>query len=1317
MPTLDDIKNNVEAALRASTTLPIDEVTIGLPDLDTVIRAAIDQAITLSNASLRAFLPTRLVVTGEAEILGGGVQNYQIVFTAPQGVITVSVRLTNSSRVRTLAAVETVLFRGRYRVPSRLAGFAFRGFDVVLTPDRRSVLFQAPSEQNLPLIGSEFVVTDATIELSLTGVGTGAETLRAKLTGNVAIGSRRFITVGTADGFENRSWQFEVNVGSGELNLQTLATHYLIPALLLPNLEVFRLGAEINLESSDFLLRGRVLGQWTVPFGLTAARPLLRSIEVEVQEEGGRREAALVGTLLIAGETLATRVSVGDTLTITGRLESIDLDALCSRMTGRGFPLPRGFPRIEAQTLTLSILLRRPHPRLVVEATTTFGTGFVILDETDQAFEFVRVAGFILPTGWRLSDLSGALSRLASLDIQEPALVISSIASETFDFPPSVPVLLRRPLRQGVSIYGILRLETLGLGFLRVVLAVDAMPLVATVTSTFADFQLTATLAGALELIPRKLSVRTVYVTIRAQPLTVEFGCVAEVTFAEGRVPALRGAAAISEQSTSLTLATAESWVEPFGIRKLTINRLAVKFDLGTPPQYALLGDVVVAGNQLQLMVAVAGNVPTALSGNYAGALSLPELLADLVGLPYPAGIPLLQISNIRIHVVGDPRGIVIDGERFDPGIGLRAVANILGLEGSLHFVLDPDRGVFAEGALADEVVVGPNVLVITNAAGDGPPFFQLETRSSIPSAIVSGRFSLLGLQQVVSASVSRTEITFVLSGSSPRVNDRFSFSVQGGKKPGRSFLPVARTTQRLAATYRFECRFAANSEFGAAGEFQFEIDEQLGPLTLSPSGPPLGTIHLAAAVSATASISYSSGTFVAFLGATFSFAGQTFTIANLRVESPPNIGELPEIITRRAVEETTAFFTQAFESADAWLEAVGSGLVTEVVETWLVLRDAFGQSAADIAQAIRDVLGRGSTAAARALRSLQETALSVARLLRGLGDGNVAAASAMLQAEFGVDEVRDAIIAVFGVVHLDYHGDSAAIPAVRVHTDVGHGDAHGDAGHGDAHGDAIHGDTHGDLGHGDVHGDSGHADFHGDVHADAHGDSIAGQIHFDASEGAHGDANLVSVHGDSESVGVHADSNLVRLHADSAQVGIHGDSNAVGLHADTEAFGHGDAHGDVPPAGHADTVLIPAVRIHTDVSHGDAHGDAGHGDAHGDIGHGDAHGDAGHGDAHGDAGHGDAHGDFQHGDTHWDSVILGGPHADWGSGGVHGDSGEVGIHADTNALGVHADNSAVGVHADSRQVGVHADSAPISQHVDTPEVLHGDVHADVPAR
>lgn len=895
-----------------------------------------------------------------------------------------------------IADADDFLFDGAFISPRRLE--ALKMESLILMPADEAVTIIARGTEDIDVGGGFLLLRRPTLAINAVGLAGHVSTkISATLNATVDIASTKFVITGEFDATNFEMSRIAIEPSAGNFpSIADMVRHFLPVQLALPDgLRIESLFLNKFLNSESFLLSMIIAGDWKLPLGAVA--PKINNVSIDISAEPSNVSARLMGYVDIFGTTLSIESDLETGMRLSGKLPKLCLNALIAELTGKENIIPKGLPNLELpKDSIINMDLGGDRPQVTVETVLNDGSKLILtIMKLGDAWEAAAVISF--PPNWQLSRLSNKLSPLDFLVIESPLAAASTFSTERFTFRDSSGNETSVALKKGFVLSGNLALRRGGLELVAALTHIDRVPLQLAIAENVSDASIDASLGGPITLVPTVAEIQGFSLSFKPNPLQVKFSCIADVVIFNEKLPQFAIAVALVDNETRVLFKTNEPWASPFGISGLTVNKLVFQIDTSPVSSFAVLGDISISGKRIVVAAQFVSSAPTMLAGELDGKLSLKEVVKDLVGLTLPDMVEI-AISDFKIRIVADPAGVVIGDERFEPGLALQGTLTFAKLSLFTKVVIDPGRGVFVQGELSERVNIG-GVVVISDAEGSKPPSVTIDT-SKAPFVAISAAITMFGLKESISSKIDESGFEFEIKRS----------------------IGIAQ--------YELRCVVEPPKKFSANGKFEFGIDESIGPIQLTPGTPSLGKIAVRARINGQLDVSVVSSTFKAVINADFELQGSKFTVPKISLSAAPqDFDDFPARIRKEIIDKAQDIFADLFVDADKWLLALRDGVINAVENVAVVLKSIYAKDSQFIASSIQNTLGRGATAAADGLRSIQESAQQIAQTLNALGNSVDVVGDALTKVGFPDDQIKDAIDNVFGGGHWPPH---AKLPHVK---------------------------------------------------------------------------------------------------------------------------------------------------------------------------------------------------------------------------------------------------------------------------------------------
>jgi hypothetical protein len=610
-------------------------------------------------------------------------------------------------------------------------------------------------------------------------------------------------------------------------------------------------------------------GVWSVDLGVTSAS--LEKAWVQVERSGGTTSGAIGAKAVLGDFDLDGSWQIPGEFKLSGELQNaLKLSDLIHALTNDA--PPSGLPDIALSKAGASISIAPSTSRLTpalraavrggrvytFAATATVATGgndlgsmLFVVRKTPDGFGFI--AGFVVPEAWSPADLLPELKGLfSSLAFSNSGLIVSSITTQNISLPNLTQPSLPSSVTPGLTAFTSLALKGDGLSQLGQLFDGSvALDLLAELDMTT---PVNSKIVAKLRAVEQKGALTYLDLALTLKPAAASFTLQlsTRLTLGDEKVT-LSGFGTVTLKPPSFAIGVLVSdWKEPFGVKGLTI----LKFGLGIAIDEVgvtinFLGSFLIGQGDRQFTFTIGGGLnpeefgaPTAII--FALDVSTRTLmLSDLIGQFTDldlSDVPVLEHIGFRkldFMVVDDPSGFTIGDEHFDPGIRIDADVTLYSWEATFDLAVNTSKGVYAKGAIDKPIVIGDNILVISNVAGDKGPSGLIDT-----SAFVSGK-SLVNRRHLNFSALEISDDTLLVrtrSGMPIRVAVQAAQPTYIEFDASVSLLKVAKQQLKMSVSknafdffYNFQflgveetlaCSFDETSKsFAASARFSFNLD------------------------------------------------------------------------------------------------------------------------------------------------------------------------------------------------------------------------------------------------------------------------------------------------------------------------------------------------------------------------------------------------------------------------------------------------------------------------------------------------------------
>lgn len=778
---------------------------------------------------------------------------------------------------------------------------------------------------------------------------------------------------------------------------------------------------ELTVQPSANYYTGTVAvdNHWPITLGPTTL--LIQNVLFSITYNDGSVESKIAGTLVI-GDNLAI-ITVnwelpGD-LTIQGIIPSIDLTALINSYASvsLGFTLPS----IILTNTNLLIQRFQDGGYFLAFGTTATSPNFGTLE-----LEFGQTAGqtgvtvgFALPPNWKLTDLSDDFNiwLLRDLTFTQASLVISSFNNPYFSFrslsgQPLLPQYASGGIQAGMFLYANLTLDPdadSAFGTVSRLLAgnssagqtgINSLMVALSVPQDYTKTEFQASLNGAFTFIKTPSGSPVVVLTslgMDVKPFEEYLDLYLDVTiYVQSVQLGLRGAIMVNGPEVDLLLQTTTAWVNPFGIRGLTINNMAAEFRFGETIALGLEGEVTIGtgSTAIDLTAAMEFNIeaefaPDVFFVSESRTINFGAIIGTFVASKYvPPVLNNIALYQFSFIIIANPAGWtdLLSGQRFGAGVGFSGTISIYGLVATVAIQVDYVNGLFANAQLNAPLRIGPTVngvsaVTVANATNwNQGPYITINSAHSpyvnMAVALRIWEISTIQLQATIASGY------FYLS---------FNFT-----------LTTVSAFGQMAITAYIKDR----SSFQFNASLLIRID-QIGPIKVGNKN--LGTITTAISIAATFTLDFGPGLYLGLtVGATFALSGYRMTLPSTALSVTPTgltgFSQIPALFAGALAQNLWDIGSALFHDANALFQYVRQGFMGLTNDIGSILRTYLGLSVKDAAVYLRSVMN-----------IMDYDVEDVARLLKsGFNLAEKDLAIALKYANFAVEDVAQVISNIY---------------------------------------------------------------------------------------------------------------------------------------------------------------------------------------------------------------------------------------------------------------------------------------------------------------
>lgn len=566
----------------------------------------------------------------------------------------------------------------------------------------------------------------------------------------------------------------------------------------LPELIFEEIQVTPNLSSGEYVLTAKTTAEdWMLPIGIQSLSigNLCLAITYQYPKEKGSApslQGNIKGELQLGGNTVDLCYDISGEFSLKGVMPTLSLVALLKELCGdqglNSLSLPSAFTDLSLNDANIQIY---PHlKQLSLSADSSLGRAELTVCKGDDQ-QWGVIAAFSPPSHWHFSMLNNALSSLDNLSFSGTTLIISSgkINASAANLPS---LSTGRKINSGLTCTCVLDTSDLGVSDL---MGIKSLRVSTPIGNSLESIKLSAQLDSHFR-IQDGMTLEEMTFFLSPAPSQFELGVSGTLNAHIGDSDlTFIGTMTIEPVARSASFAATMlgTWHEPFSIKGLALEDLAIEVGIGIVPPPAVAAPII----------GLAGNIAI---GNFRGsgavkfdsanpsksmiAASFNQLyLKDVVktfcsadvyhAIPKDIRETALNagLKDVDVHVV--PQDTSIGELHYEAGFTFQGCLSIAGFNAQCAFALDYDSG-FAIKASMDPIVIGDifhiaGVDNVSSSEEQGPLLDVDLRRGGSPFLRLEGAISLLGMATQTDIAINDHGFSFDVEG---KVFDLFQASI-----------------------------------------------------------------------------------------------------------------------------------------------------------------------------------------------------------------------------------------------------------------------------------------------------------------------------------------------------------------------------------------------------------------------------------------------------------------------------------------------------------------------------------------------------------
>lgn len=855
-----------------------------------------------------------------------------------------------------------------------------------------------------PTYGSVLTVQEVAVSFIVDDPMT-SPSIGAAIFGQVQISNTGNMSVGAI--YHNAfTVQGELAEGAA-INLTQLAAYFLntAPDPDVPPIEVVELSFSATPSTSAYSLAVAVENAWSISLGSTQLS--IEELAFAISTAGGTSQARIGGVVTIGPAIISLDWQMPGTFSLNGTIPEILLSELIAGLSPGGTSWIDSFPTITLENTTLAIQRFQNGGYFLAAGSTVDGFGTFEIEFSEIGGSTGFTFGFSLVPGWRLTQLSSVfdVALLSDLEFENATLVLSTNDNPNFSFHSLTP--------QGNNLTPILPGQSAGVMagmyfYADLKLDVDDDTAMGTVAKLLqgsnpatslthltvslaipANYQNTVFVAGLTSSFSLFDTITLNSLSVTIKPFQEYLDLAMMVTFnIQGHSFALEGGVVVAGADAEIYLRTATPWVEPFGIKGLTLQAMAVGFVVDNAG-VSLQGQVKLGSGKRAITLtaamefSLAEEVPDVFMVKEVGSVSLADIIhAFVASAAVPSALNNISLFDFRFLIVANPVGWtdLLTKQHYSAGVAFSGKVQVCSLVPSVAMQVDYATGIHASGQLDNPLVIG-NVVTIANASDPTKgPFIQINSAQA-PYVSMSIALTLYEISKVQA----------VATVSNNAFNLSFDYTIAAASSIGK-----------LSAS----ASLVNGNQFNLAASCSVSLPS-FGPLKVGKYS--LGTIASGFSVAGSVNLTVGPGVAISLaVSGGFVLGGYNMVLPSVNVALSSGqfsgFSQLPSYFVGVLKDQLWTIGAELFQNAEALFR-------------WV--RSAAFSLTSDIGHVLGKYFSLGLNAAAQYLASvasvMRYAVTDVAALLKsGFNAVDEALTQALISARYAIGEVAQAVATVF---------------------------------------------------------------------------------------------------------------------------------------------------------------------------------------------------------------------------------------------------------------------------------------------------------------
>ncbi|MBU2983857.1 hypothetical protein KO528_00710 [Saccharophagus degradans] len=726
-------------------------------------------------------------------------------------------------------------------LPITLPDIILANTQLALEPAKGNYSFQSQTGSN-----SQWELDLDVTKLTISALALSAEKKEGNFSGKL-LGSASLFGTDVTVSIELTN-ALTLTVSATNVNLSRIIDELLpeidFPAEI-PNVVFDTVSMTVTPATKEFSLSASTTEDWEIPLGATGF--LVEDIQFTAQRKQAanntyKTSGTVVGNASLGPVSFDLNYSYPGELLFGTEIPKLNLSPVIQDMCGpdslMGINLPPSVSNLALENIKLTV---SPNKKFMsLSSQSPLGDTELLITQTRQK-KWAFMVAFAPPPQWKFSSIDNALAVMDDLTFRDTGLIISSAQD---DLPPITIVTVPQSLKlvKGLNFFATLDMTGLGVDDL---MSVKSLTVSTTIGTSIDTVRLAAAMEGSFK-IDDNVALGDMEFFLRPAPSNFQLGISGSV-LAKIDQSDLRFIGTMSirptERSAAFAATMLGNWDQPFGIKGLGLQNVAIEVGVGIVPPPAVAAPIVGLAGSISIgsftgSAAVKFDTATPTKSMIAASFNqiflkdvVQTFCEDKVYNAIPAAIrnSVLSAGMEDVAVYAVPQLTTIGELVYEAGFKFEGKISVANFDAQCMFLLDYKQG-FAIKGTCDPIVI-EDIFKITGVESSPGPLLDIDLRvGGNPHIQIEGLIDLLGINALALVSVSDSGFRFEVEG---QIFDLFSAKIAasgGNLKEGGDFYLMVEMHNELITYLREQAlkgiQNAANDATESLSSAQSQVDK-----------------------------------------------------------------------------------------------------------------------------------------------------------------------------------------------------------------------------------------------------------------------------------------------------------------------------------------------------------------------------------------------------------------------------------------------------------------------------------------------------------